>query len=42
MNNHNIGFCEEISNIIPYRQISSNTHLISSSDEVRKLATGLK
>ena len=32
MSTHNIGFYEEISKIIPnYHQISSNTHLFSSS-----------
>ena len=31
MSTHNKGFYEEISKIIPYHQISSNTHLISSS-----------
>ena len=30
MSTHNIGFYEEISQIITYHQISSNTHLISS------------
>ena len=32
MSTHNIGFYEEISKIITYHQISSNTHLISSAD----------
>ena len=32
MSTHNIGFYEEISKIILYHQISSNKHLISSSD----------
>ena len=31
MSTHNIGFYEEISKIITYHQISSNTHLISSA-----------
>ena len=31
MSTHNIGFDEEISKIITYHQISSNTHLISSA-----------
>ena len=31
MSTHNIGFYEEISKIIPYHQMSSNMHLISSS-----------
>ena len=31
MSTHNIGFYEEISKIITYYQISSNTHLISSA-----------
>ena len=34
MSTHNIGFYEEISKIITYHQISSNTHLISSAGPV--------
>ena len=32
MSNHNIGFYEEKSKIIPYHQKSSNAHLIPSSE----------
>ena len=38
MNTHNIGFYEEISKIIP--KLSSNTHLISSSDDVNTTGFG--
>ena len=31
MSTQNIGFYEEITKIIPYHQLSSNTHFISSS-----------
>ena len=46
MSTHNIGFYEEISKIITYHQISSNTHLISSADtnmaaQLQKLAGNL-
>ena len=34
MSTHNIGFYEEISKIITYHQISSNTHLISSAAKI--------
>ena len=36
MSTYNIGFYEGKSKIIPYHQISSNTHLISSSGDVFK------
>ena len=35
MSTHNIGFYDEISKIITYHQISSNTYLISSAIQVR-------
>ena len=38
MSTHNIGFYEEISKIITYHQISSNTHLISSAAHQKYLA----
>ena len=33
MSTHKVGFYEEISKIITYHQISSNTHLISSAEK---------
>ena len=37
MNTHNIGFYEEISKFVPKK--SSNTHLISSPDVMRNVAS---
>ena len=33
MSTHNIGFYEDLTKILNYHQISSNTHLISSAVE---------
>ena len=35
MRTHNIGFYEDLTKIITYHQISSNTHLISSAAKHR-------
>ena len=41
MSTHNIGFYEEISKIITYHQISSNTHLISSAGHMSRIPENL-